>query len=545
MTGFATRSITLLVLAALLIAVTASSGSAASPSPHRGRILGVVPHSGPPAVAPQLFSRSKAVKAAPPTTLTFDPSYQTVINQYFTDVAHDSNLGTNVYSVATQYSDTSGAVQYQSTFGGSYVDNNPLPANGCNDGVDPYCITDKQIANEIQTVLTAKGWHGGLDRAYFLMTPNGVGSCFDALGTDCTTNAFCAYHSFFVDSNVEDVIYANEPYLGPSGDCTGTGNSPGDIQGFPNDVDSDTTINTISHEHNEAITDPLTDPNFLAWVAADGSENGDLCAYGFGTQTGTGAGAYNQVINGHHYDLQQEFSNAAGVNGGCVQHLGGPVTPATFSSGPLVYQGGPVMHTNTTYAIYWLPTARNSSPPVVTGTAVVNRTLTTTAGSWAGTTGARTYKWQRCSSTGKSCVDISGATATTYPLTTADGGHVIRSTVRATNVNGVSPPAASAGTAMVVDVPAAHKAPRISGRARVGKKLSGSHGSWTYAPRFAYQWLRCNAHGGSCSTIHHATHSSYKPTRRDAGHRLRFRVTVTNAAGSKAAVSASSSLVKS
>ena len=91
MTGFATRSITLVVLAALLIAVTASSGSAASPSPHRGRILGVVPHSGPPAVAPQLFSRSKAVKAAPPTTLTFDPSYQTVINQYFTDVAHDSN----------------------------------------------------------------------------------------------------------------------------------------------------------------------------------------------------------------------------------------------------------------------------------------------------------------------------------------------------------------------------------------------------------------------------------------------------------------------
>jgi hypothetical protein len=536
MTGFATRSITLLALAALFLAVAASNGSAASP--HRGQIRGVVPRSGPPAVAPQQFSRSNAIRAAGPTTLTFDPSYQTVINQYFTDVAQNSGLNTNVYSVATQYSDTSGAVQYQSAFGGSYVDKDPLPANGCDDGVDPYCITDKQIANEIQTVLTEKGWHGGLDRVYFLMTPNGVGSCFDALGNDCTTNAFCAYHNFFVDSNVEDVIYANEPYMGPPGGCTAAS------QGFPNDADTDTTINTISHEHNEAITDPLTDPNSLAWVAADGSENGDLCAYGFGAQTGTGVGAYNQTINGHHYDLQQEFSNAAGPNGACVQYLGGPTTPATYSSGPLTYQGGPVMHTNTTYTIYWLPTARNSSPPVVTGTAVVNQTLTTTAGSWAGATGNRTYQWQRCSSTGKSCVDISGAIATTYALTAADGGQVVRSTVRANNVNGASPPAASAGTAMVVDVPAAQKAPRISGRPRVGKKLSGSHGSWTYSPSYAYQWLRCNAHGGSCSTIHHATHSSYKLTRRDAGHRLRLRVTVANAAGSKVAVSAASSRVK-
>jgi len=542
MTGFATRSVTLLALAALLLAVTASSGSAASPS--RGRILGVVPHSSPSAVAPQQFSRSKTIRAAGPTTLTFDPSYQTFINQYFTDVALDSGGNNNVYSVATQYFDNPGAVhiQYESAFGGSYVDNDPLPANGCADGVDAYCITDQQIENEIQTVMTAKGWHGGLDHAFFLMTPNGVGSCFDGSGTECTTNAFCAYHNYFA-AGAEDVIYANEPYMGPSGDCIGT--PPGDTQGFPNDVDSDTTINTISHEHNEAITDPLTDFNHLAWIAADGSENGDLCAYGFGTQTNPGASAYNQVINTHHYDLQQEWSNPASSppDGGCIQHLGGPATLPTNGNGPLLYQGGPVMHTNTTYAIYWLPTARNSSPPVVTGTAVVNKTLTTTAGSWAGAAGGRTYQWQRCSSTGTSCVDISGATATTYQLTTGDGGHVVRSTVTAANVNGTSPPAASAGTAMVVDVPVAQKAPHISGRAKVGKKLSGSHGSWTYAPSYVYQWLRCNAHGGSCSTIHHATHSSYRLTRRDAGHRLRLRVTVTNAAGNAVAVSAASSRV--
>jgi hypothetical protein len=404
--------------------------------------------------------------------------------------------------------------------------------------VDRYCLTDQQLQHEIQTVLTAQGWHGGPNNIFFLMTPNGVGSCFNSLTGQCSTNAFCAYHRDFTASNSEDVIYANEPYMGPYPGCTDP------TQGFPHNRDADTTVNTISHEHNEAITDPS---GGTGWLTNDANqyENGDLCAYGFGTPLGgtEGVDAYNQVINNHHYDLQQEWSNA---DNGCIQRPGGvatepPCAPpppnGTLCSGPLVYKGGPVMHTNTTYAIYWLPTARNTSRPVVTGKAVVNRTLTTSKGSWALGGTPSSYQWQRCSSSGTSCVDILGATATTYKLTTADAGHVVRSTVRATNVNGVSPPAASAGTSRVIDVPTATKAPHISGRTKVGKKLSGRHGAWTYSPTYNYQWLRCNARGGSCSRIRHATRSTYKLTSRDAGHRLRLRVTAANAAGRKTAIS--------
>jgi hypothetical protein len=614
-----------LALAIVLLALTASSGTAAGPT--HGRMLGVVPHAGQ--LSPFMPRLGNAIGTAAPALLTFDGRYETLINQYFADVAHDSGGTSNVYSVATQYSDGSGSIQYQSTFGGSYVAHDPLPANGCNDGVDTYCLTDQQLDNEIQKVLLAKGWHGGLGHMFFLMTPNGVGSCFDAFG-QCSTDTFCAYHSFFADSSSEDVIYANEPYEGPPGGCTDTQN-----QGFPNDPDSDTTINTISHEHNEAITDPLTDPATEAWISLDGSEDGDLCAYGFGAQTGTpGVDAYNQVINTHHYDLQQEWSNAAGAHGGCVQSTDDlNPTPATFGKGPLEYNGGPVMHTNTTYAIYWLPTPGNTSAPVVTGMAAVDRTLTTSAGAWNGGATGFSYQWQRCTSNGTGCGNIAGATATTYTLTAADGGHTVRSTVRATNVNGQSAPAGSAVTTavavqpastgaplvsgsaavgkmlsttngawntavsygyewlrcsasgtgcatiagataetylvthadagrtlearvtgsnalgsaaavsnhtlVVVDVPAATRTPHISGRAHVGRKLSGSAGSWTYSPTsYRYQWLRCNAHGSRCSSIHHATHSTYKLTKRDAGHRLRLRVTATNAAGSRAATSA-------
>jgi hypothetical protein len=535
MSRVAARLTKILVLAGLALAVAASSGTAASPP--RTPILGVVPHRAPLLLAPHMLSKA-AIGAAAPATLTFDASYQSVINQYFTDVAHDSGGNQNVYSVATQYYDNPGAVhiQYQSTVGGSYVDHDPLPANGCSDGVNTYCLTDQQLQNEIQTALAANGWQGGLNHIFFLMTPNGVGSCVDAAG-QCSTDTFCAYHSAFGPTNLP-VIYANEPYEGPLPGCTGTGPLPKDNQGFPNDVDSDTTVNTISHEHNESITDPLGN----GWIAADGSENGDLCAYGFGAQTGTpGVNAYNQVINGHHYDLQQEWSEPAG----CIQHAGDlNPSPATFGSPPLVYNNGPVMHTNTTYAIYWLPTARNTTAPAVSGKAVVNQTLTTSAGSWALGGTPSSYQWQRCTSSGTSCADIPGATATTYKLTSADGGHVVRSTVRATNVNGPSAPAASAGTAVVVAVPTATKAPRISGSARVGKKLSGSHGSWTYSPTYRYQWLRCNARGGSCTSIHAATRSTYKLTKHDAGHRLRFRVTATNVAGSKTASSSSTARVQ-
>jgi hypothetical protein len=201
------------------------------------------------------------------------------------------------------------------------------------------------------------------------------------------------------------------------------------------------------------------------------------------------------------------------------------------------------MHTNTAYAIYWLPTARNSKAPLVTGTAAVNKTLTTTAGTWVGAT-SESYQWQRCSSTGTGCADIPSATATTYKLTAADAGHVVRSTVRATNVNGISAPAASTGSKSVVDMPTATRAPHISGRARVGKRLTGSRGSWTYSASLGYQWLRCNAHGASCTNIRHATHAKYKLTKRDAKHRLRLRVTATNAAGSGVATSAASARVR-
>src|SRR5262245_47560888 len=110
----------LLLLAMAVLAATASSGNAASRG--HGRMLGVIRHGGGQHALPRSAELSTAA------FLTFDANYESLINRYFVDVAHDSGGVANVYSVATQYTDGSGALQYQSVFGGSYVANDPLPA---------------------------------------------------------------------------------------------------------------------------------------------------------------------------------------------------------------------------------------------------------------------------------------------------------------------------------------------------------------------------------------------------------------------------------
>jgi hypothetical protein len=96
----------------------------------------------------------------------------------------------------------------------------------------------------------------------------------------------------------------------------------------------------------------------------------------------------------------------------------------------------------------------NSSPPTISGTAQAGQTLTAGPGSWTGTAPiSYAYQWRRCDSGGAGCVDIAGATATTYVLTAGDVGATIRVAVTASNSAGSST-ATSPQTAIVVSAAA-------------------------------------------------------------------------------------------
>ncbi len=186
----------------------------------------------------------------------------------------------------------------------------------------------------------------------------------------------------------------------------------------------------------------------------------------------------------------------------------------------------------------------NTAPPVVSGTAAVGKVLTTTQGEWKGSPTSYTYQWQRCSSGGTNCTNIAGATSAQYQPSASEASDTIRSQVSATNNGGTSSFVPSAPTGGVIGVPRATAVPRIAGVAKIGRKLKANTGRWSQSPsRYRYQWLRCNAHGGSCARITGAVHSTYTVGMGDAGHRLRVRVTASNVAGKANASSTATRLV--
>ena len=178
----------------------------------------------------------------------------------------------------------------------------------------------------------------------------------------------------------------------------------------------------------------------------------------------------------------------------------------------------------------------NTVAPVVSGTATVGQTLSTTNGTWLGAPAPTfTYQWQR---TG---VDIGGATSSTYVLVAADYANTIRCVVRATN--SVAPAGVTANSKSTASVagtaPVNTVAPAVTGTATVGQTLSTTNGTWTGVPTptFTYQWQRVT------TNISGATSSTYVLVAADAGNTIRCVVTATNAVSAVSANSNSTASV--
>jgi uncharacterized membrane protein len=104
--------------------------------------------------------------------------------------------------------------------------------------------------------------------------------------------------------------------------------------------------------------------------------------------------------------------------------------------------------------------------------------------------------------------------------------------------------AAGSGIAAAKAKPSNTSPPRIFGAARVGQVLTGERGTWTNNPtKYDYAWLRCGPNGGNCDAIGGANGTQYQLAAADDGHTIRFRVTASNADGSRSAVSAPTAVV--
>lgn len=267
-----------------------------------------------------------------PSGFSFPSGYEAAITKYLENVATDSGLSTNVYSVSAQYVGSNGHATYADTFGGSVVDEDAYPSSGTCPaykglGGAEYtaCVSDAKMKAEVASVVASEGWPSGLGAEYYVVLPPHVGSCFGTTSTSgCFDKEFCAYHSFVPSPKL---IYANISY------------SPEDVLGcgvgqYPNghaNGNADDTFSSLSHEANESITDP----ELNAWFDEKGFENGDECRNtpleeDYGAPRGGSAGTlFNEEIGSGHYYLQQEWSNDIE---NCAQRVG-PAEPVIANPG--------------------------------------------------------------------------------------------------------------------------------------------------------------------------------------------------------------------
>lgn len=374
----------------------------------------------------------------------FTYGYESLVTQFLTDASAESGRSTNPYAVSAQYgqgSPPNTALRYHISFSPSDVFNEfgayppdqphgnsmgclaPAVARGPSDPPYTWCLTDAQIQQEISSVIAANGLPSDLSAIYFVLLAPGVDVCYSP-GPErpngvnrCADTDICGYHGNFAPAGP---VYAVLPYAGVSG-CE-SGQAP---NGEPA---ADSVVSLLSHEHNDAITDPLLGGAGIgAWYEGENRvEVSDKCAepYLYGAVVpGTN---YNQTINSHHYYLQDEFADTDGANtsfDGCEQRPGAANDGVSASADrtPLTYHGGPVVGAHTVYVIFWEPQTVHivaSSSSAHIGQSVSFSAAVPNA------TGALTYTWDFGDGSG-----VTTLTPTATHAFTSPGSHTITLTV--------------------------------------------------------------------------------------------------------------------
>ncbi len=180
-----------------------------------------------------------------------------------------------------------------------------------------------------------------------------------------------------------------------------------------------------------------------------------------------------------------------------------------------------------------------TSPAAVLGKPWVGQVLSRSIGSYNGPFANNYTTWQVCeTAAGTGCTTLDASNKPTVTLNSLQKGKYLRVKVEV-DVNGFNQVPATLVTysptlGPVVDAPAKvtnTAAPTISGRAVRTLKMTLSRGTWTGAPTFTQQWLRCSSTGTNCAPISGATGLTYILTSADVGKRVRARVTGVNAWG--------------
>ncbi len=379
----------MLALALALSGLLAPAASAVVVHGPNGQLLGVTPLQSvaptrlPGALVPHASSAraidamswhmGPVLRSSSAYLVYWDPSsnptlagWKPLLEQYLSDVAADSSLSSNLFSVGRQYWDGSGYAGAEQSFSSSQVLNDtqpyPTPATNCPAPTGGRCITDAEVQQELVRLLatdpslpddgptSATALPQNAPVRFAVLPPN-VNECFS--GAQCASNNFCSYHSAYSNGG-RQVIYDLIPSFVLQGNAKACQDDGNNAVQQPNGNPADVMLKYLAHEYIETITDPLLN---AWWSSSTGNEVADDCNV-YGAQSDPASGAsphsftptlggsaasgtlFNQVVNGHDYYLQSTWSN--GADDCAMDALGGTVSPEFSAPAGTLVAGNPI-----------------------------------------------------------------------------------------------------------------------------------------------------------------------------------------------------------
>lgn len=331
--------------------------------------------------------------------------------------------------------------------------------------------------------------------------------------------------------------------------CDSSGNSCADIGTAVNPTytvttgDVGSTLRVVVVGNNGAgASQPATSTQTSVVTAVPPPSNTEPPSISGTTTVGQQLTASNGTWSGSPTSYSYQWRRCDSAGNACSDIAGGTSNQYTLTSADggntirvvvtATNASGSTSSTSSATAVVVMPDPVNTSPPTVTGSALQGQTLSAGVGSWSNSPAAYAYQWQRCDTSGNNCVDIAGATSSSYTIGSGDtGGHTLRVLVTATNSGG-SGSATSAATA-TVSAPAPPQnitKPTISGTAKVGSTLTVDPGTWTNSPyEYAFWWVVCYSNETLCNTpLAYDDGTTYIVDQSAVGRRIMVYVFATN-----------------
>jgi hypothetical protein len=221
---------------------------------------------------------------------TWSAGAQSILNDLAATIGGSPYFNINT----TYYNGSNVPVTNAVTFGGSTADNNSQGKS----------LSDTAVRTIVSNAITGGALPKDTNGVYFVLTAT------DVAETSGFCSFYCGWHTHATISG-SDIKYA---FVGNPDRCKSACEEQTSVS--PNgDTGADGAASIVSHELEEAVTDP----DLNAWYDRNGAENADKCAWTFGTEYTVANGSKaNMHLGSRDFLIQRNWKNTT-TGAGCAQ----------------------------------------------------------------------------------------------------------------------------------------------------------------------------------------------------------------------------------